>query len=672
MALSNSKMNSVPFSKILIANRGEIALRIQRTCRTLGIRTVAIYTDGEENCQHVLQADEAECLGDGPLTATYLNIDRIIGIALRTGAKAIHPGYGFLSEQAAFAEACNKNGLVFIGPSADVLQLMGNKLRAKTIAAKAGVPVLENVLLRDGNKLPDPAGFRYPLLIKAAHGGGGKGMQIVREPEKLKEALDVASRAALNYFGNGEVFLETYLEQARHVEVQILGDRHGALLHVFERDCTVQRKHQKIVEEAPAIGIDAQVREQLHAAALAIGKAVSYENAGTVEFLVEPTGSFYFLEMNPRIQVEHPVSEQITGVDLVKEQIMIAAGEAISFKQDDLKINGHAIELRIYQEDPLYDFSPSTKALEQFVLPIHENLRIETDLYHGQAAASQFDPLLMKLIVHANDRDQAINKLQALLNETYLVGPATNLAYLQAVIKHPAFCENKLSTRFLELKHPELLGMMLGQQRGGFYPYVAAARMLQVTHHETSDSVWHEIGPIGISSSMTMEIDGEKIAMQWRKHSENYELLLNSVPYLVKMNQQDKNQLHLSLNGVEKAIRKISLKPGQTRWGVEGLLFEPFFDGFLEEYRETEKIHNQPDETDINHIVSHLHGKIETINIEVNQTVNKGDLLLTINAMKSENAVKAPRKAKIKQINVEVGDQVSDGMTLVLLEEIAL
>ncbi|MBN2806148.1 MAG: biotin/lipoyl-binding protein [Prolixibacteraceae bacterium] len=665
-------MKTVELSKILIANRGEIALRIIRSARSMGISTVAIYSHGEENCQHVLAADEAVTLGDGSLHDTYLNIPKIIGIALRTGSKAIHPGYGFLSEQAAFAEACVQNNLVFIGPSADVLKKMGNKLTAKSVAVKAGVPVLENVIIADIDQLTDPGKFDYPLLIKAAHGGGGKGMQIVNKPDALKSAVIAASRAAQNYFGNGEVFLETYLEEARHIEVQILGDRHGNLVHLFERDCTVQRNHQKIVEEAPAQGLDATIRSKLHAAALALGKAVGYENAGTVEFLLDTQGRFYFLEMNPRIQVEHPVTEQITGVDLVREQINIAAGKAISFQQDDLQIKGHAIEMRVYQEDPMKDFSPSTKKVEQFRLPQSDFLRIETDLSDDLSASTQFDPLLMKLIVTATNRDEALTLLENTLKETYIAGPATNLDYLKVLLQHPAFRFNQLSTRFLEKEHQTLITTVLNQRQKHYSPFITAAKMLQHAHQTAKPSLWETIGNWGLSASMTIEIDGTESPVEWKKQSASYQLLLGGQLHTVQILAQSEKQIQLAIDGRMHVLHQFSFKSGQTRWGVDGFIFEPFCNGLLNDYPDADYSQYQNNETDTNCIISHLHGKIETINITINQTVNKGDLLMTINAMKSENAVKAPRKAKIKQINVVVGDQVSDGTALVLLEEIAL
>lgn len=670
--MNHIHMKTKVFKKILIANRGEIALRIIRTARTMQIKTVAVYSEGEEKSLHVSIADEAVLLGSGSLSDTYLNIEKIIAIAKQTGADAIHPGYGFLSEQADFAAACEQQSLVFIGPSPAVLDQMGNKLTAKAIALKAGVPVLENVRILNVNELPLPESLTYPLLIKAAYGGGGKGMQIVSKPEELRDAVMAASRAARNYFGNGEVFLESYLEEARHVEVQILGDRHGNLVHLFERDCTVQRNHQKIVEEAPALALDARLREKLHQAALSVGRAVAYENAGTVEFLVDPQGQFYFLEMNPRIQVEHPVTEQITGIDLVREQINIAAGNILSFQQNDIQAREHSIEVRVYQEDPLNNFSPSTKPPEQFILPEGNNIRIESDLQVNQSATQQFDPLLLKLIVTASNRTEAVQMLQKALKETYIAGTASNLDYLKAIVQHAAFIENKLSTRFLSITHQELTDSIRQMVSNVYYPFVAAAMMLQFNHKDEKTSVWRMIGPRGLSAGMTMELEGEKLPFHWEKRGVDFVLSLGSNIHSVQCISHTETQLCLRIDGQSHVVQKISLKPGQTRWGVEGFIFEPFFDGFLEEFPD-ETIHQHTvEDTDSNCIVSHLHGKIETINIKINQTVKKGDLLLTINAMKSENAVKAPRKAKIKEIKVAIGDQVSDGMTLVLLEEIAL
>jgi acetyl/propionyl-CoA carboxylase alpha subunit len=444
--------------KILIANRGEIALRIIRAARKLNIRTVAVFSAEEENALHVVRADEAVSLGTGSLNDTYLNIEKIIRAALETKAEAIHPGYGFLSENHLLAETCQKNGIIFIGPSSEVLRLMGNKLEAKALAESLDIPTLNNYTVNDSNLNKIASSLSYPVLIKSAHGGGGKGMQVVNSAEELNEKVLKASRMAQNYFGNGEVYLEPYVEQARHIEVQVLGDNFGNLVHLYERDCTLQRNYQKIIEEAPAPGLSEKIRNELLEAALKLCRSINYSGAGTVEFLLGKNGLFYFMEMNPRIQVEHPVTEEITGIDIVKEQLSIAAGNPLSFAQNDVIINGHAIEVRLYSEDPSNGFAPSTTPVTFFRFPERTNIRIESDLSGESASAgSQFDPLLCKIIAKGNHREEALSLMNAALWETIISGPKTNQQYIRALLQHPKVADSSTDTRFCENRMNELL-----------------------------------------------------------------------------------------------------------------------------------------------------------------------------------------------------------------------
>jgi len=660
------------FSRILIANRGEIALRIIRTAREMGISTVAIYTTGEEHFLHVAEADSAESLGAGDLNDTYLNIDKIISIAKKTGVEAIHPGYGFLSENARFAEACSYNNLVFIGPSAKVLQQMGNKIIAKSIARQAGVNVSESIKVNPGNLNFDIEGLNFPVLIKASYGGGGKGMQIVRNPGELNQKLEKASRAATNYFGNGEIYIENYIEDARHIEVQILGDKFGNLVHLFERDCTIQRQHQKIIEEAPASGLSNEVRAQIHQAALAIGHRVGYENAGTVEFLVDLNNHFYFLEMNPRIQVEHTVTEQITGVDLIREQLNIAAGNQISFQQNEMKATGHSIELRVYQEDPANNYTPSTKSINYFKLPSVYQFRVETDLTEGQKGTVQFDPLILKLIATSPTREETIEALKKGLNEMYIDGPATNLNYLKAILHHPQFIEQSTSTLFCEDNHQELIKAINLNRSNVDLRFVIAAAIFSEFYSKVdkSPSVWEEIGFWRLDQRLEMAVDGVTNPIQWIRIKNDFQLKIgNQTSSVVLMNHKN-NTLKINIDGEIQHIAQISFGEGQTRIGVDGFIFEVFCADVLGHYPCYEENELFIDEPASNRVRSHLFGKIETINIEINQTVEKGDILLIINSMKSEIAVIAPKIAKIKNINVSIGEQVSEGTTLVFLEDV--
>jgi 3-methylcrotonyl-CoA carboxylase alpha subunit len=441
------------FKKILIANRGEIAIRIIRACRELGIQTVAVYSEADKHALHVQQADEAIHIGPAAPKESYLDMDKIIATAKQINADAIHPCYGFLSENASFAAAVASAGLTFIGPSVESIRAMGDKAESKLRMKAAGVPTVPGYegLESENEFLQAAKEIGYPVLVKAAAGGGGKGMRIVNAENELSEAIESARREALNAFGDERLLIEKYLAKAHHVEFQIFGDQHGNLVHLFERECSVQRRHQKIIEETPSPLLTPQLREQMGGAAFAAAKAVGYYNAGTVEFIVDPdTLKFYFLEMNTRLQVEHPVTELVTGLDLVHWQIRIAAGEPFLFTQSQLAQRGHAIEGRVYAEDPANGFLPSTGELLQFIEPRGPGIRVDSGFTVGDEVTHFYDPLLAKLIVHAENREAAIQRMQAALKEFIVHGVATNIDFLQAVIRHPDFANGKISTRWVE------------------------------------------------------------------------------------------------------------------------------------------------------------------------------------------------------------------------------
>lgn len=430
------------FDKILIANRGEIALRVIRACRALGVKTVAVYSEVDAGTRPVSEADEAVLIGPPPAPASYLNIEAILEAARKTGAQAIHPGYGFLSENAEFARRCAEAGLVFIGPPAEVIQKMGDKVEARRLMAAAGVPIVPGTpgyLNADPGELVALAeSVGYPLLIKAAAGGGGIGMIQVTAPEKLTASLEQAQRRAQQAFGNPSLYLERYITQPKHIEVQLLGDLHGQLIHLFERECSVQRRHQKVLEESPSPALGAETRQRITQAALAAGQAVGYQSAGTVEFIMDQDRRFYFLEMNTRIQVEHPVTEMITGVDLVQEQIKIAAGEPLAIRPSDLTQQGHAIECRIYAEDPV-NFFPSPGTLSVYQEPSSEHIRLDSWVQAGTVVSHFYDPLLAKLVVWGADRAEAIARTQEALAQFRVEGIKTNLPLHQKILVQPAF-----------------------------------------------------------------------------------------------------------------------------------------------------------------------------------------------------------------------------------------
>lgn len=440
------------FSKVLIANRGEIAVRIIRACRELGIRTVAVFSQADADAMHVQLADESVCIGPPPPAQSYLQVPRIISAAEITGAEAIHPGYGFLAENPQFAEVCENCGIHFIGPPASSIQMMGDKAAARRLAARNGVSVLPGTEhpvreLEEARRAAREIG--YPVIIKASAGGGGKGMRVVINPEGLESALATAAAEAAAAFGDAGVYLERFLPDPRHVEFQILIDAHGQGIHLAERDCSIQRRHQKLVEEAPSPGLNPSLRQTMGQAALSVARAAGYRNAGTVEFLLDERGDFYFMEMNTRIQVEHPVTEMVTGLDLVKTQFRIAAGEPLPVAQEEVRLAGHSLECRINAEDP-DRFLPSPGKVTNLRLPGGPGVRVDSHAYVGYIVPPYYDSLLAKLIVHGRDRDEAIARMQRALDEMLIQGVQTTIPFHQKVLRHPDFLAGKTSTRFLE------------------------------------------------------------------------------------------------------------------------------------------------------------------------------------------------------------------------------
>ena len=437
---------------VLIANRGEIAVRVARACREAGLRTVAVYSEADRGAPHVLTADQAIAIGPPPARESYLNIPALLGAARTAGADAVHPGYGFLAESAAFAEAVEAAGLVWIGPPPQAIATMGDKLAARATVARAGVPLVpgtELVAADVATARRQIAALGYPVLVKAAGGGGGKGMRTVAGEEELGPALAAASREAESAFGDGRVYVEKLLRRPRHVEVQVLGDRHGQLVHLGERECSIQRRHQKIVEETPCPVLTPRLRAEMSAAALATARAVGYTNAGTVEFLLDAEGRFYFLEMNTRVQVEHPVTELVTGIDIVAAQLRIAAGETLGFGQSDVVPRGHAIEVRLYAEDPAHNFFPSPGPILAWREPAGPGVRVDSGVVAGTVVPVDYDPMLAKISAWAADRATAVRRLRVALEETVVLGPTTNLGFLLDVLAHPAFLAGDTHTGFL-------------------------------------------------------------------------------------------------------------------------------------------------------------------------------------------------------------------------------
>jgi acetyl-CoA carboxylase biotin carboxylase subunit len=438
-------------TKILVANRGEIAVRIMTACREMNIATVGVYSDVDAKSPHVEMADESYPLGDPTPSASYLNIEKIIDIARKSGANAIHPGYGFLSERANFAQACKDASIKFIGPEPEVIHGMGDKIESKRTMRNAGVPVIPGYTGEEKETLQEACQrIGFPVLIKASAGGGGKGMKIVRNMGELDEAVASARREAKSSFGYDELLLEKYLSKPRHIEFQILADEHGKIIHLFERECSIQRRHQKVVEETPSIALDDDLRSRMGQAAILAAQTIGYTNAGTVEFMLDADKNFYFLEMNTRLQVEHAITEMTTGIDIVKWQIRIAMGEPLTLEQEKIIQRGHAIECRIYAEDPEKNFMPSTGTLKTVELPTGMNIRHDTGIAQGNKISPYYDPMLAKLIVYGEDRKDASRKLEWALSNYIALGVTTNIPFLRAIVHHPAFVSGDIDTHFIE------------------------------------------------------------------------------------------------------------------------------------------------------------------------------------------------------------------------------
>jgi acetyl-CoA carboxylase biotin carboxylase subunit len=448
-------------SKILVANRGEIALRVMRSAREMGIKTVAVYSEADREALHVRFADEAVFIGPPPSSESYLRIEKIIAAAKQTGAQAIHPGYGFLSENEDFAQAIEDAGMIFIGPSPKSIEVMGSKLAAKEAVAKFNVPLVPGTSepigdVKKAKKIASEIG--YPILIKASAGGGGKGMRIVENEGEFQEQMERAVSEATSAFGDGSVFIEKYVTKPRHIEFQIFGDKHGNVIHLFERECSIQRRHQKVVEEAPSSILTPELRKRMGEAAVNVGKSCGYYGAGTVEFILDDNLNFYFLEMNTRLQVEHPVTEMVTGIDLVKLQIRVAQGEKLAFKQEDLKMNGHAVEVRVYAEDPSNNFLPDIGTLQTYKRPQGNGIRVDDGFEQGMEIPFYYDPMIAKLICHAETREMAIEKTIRAINEYEITGLETTLGFCNFVMHHEAFRSGKFDTGFVtKYFKPEVL-----------------------------------------------------------------------------------------------------------------------------------------------------------------------------------------------------------------------
>ena len=648
------------FSKILIANRGEIACRVIATARRLGIATVAVYSEADAQARHVALADEAFPIGPAPARESYLVGERIVDIARRSGAEAIHPGYGFLSENAGFAEACATAGVVFIGPPAGAIRAMGSKSAAKTLMQRAGVPLVPGYHgeAQDLATLAAAANqIGYPVLIKASAGGGGKGMRIVERASQLEAAIGGAKREALASFGDDQVLVEKYLTQPRHIEIQVFADMHGQAVSLFERDCSIQRRHQKVMEEAPAPGMDPERRRRMSDAALAAARAVGYVGAGTVEFIAEH-GEFWFMEMNTRLQVEHPVTEMITGLDLVEWQLRVGAGERLPLAQDEIAIRGHAIEARIYAEDPERDYLPSIGTLVHLRSPIETaEVRVDTGVRQGDSIAPYYDPMIAKLIVWGSDRDAAVRRLTAALVAYEVVGVATNLGLLQAIAGSPAFRAADLDTGFI--------GRQVRIDPAATVPGLAvlaaaAVAILDGQRIVAPTDPWDLADSFRVNGKADQEIllrtaeTVVAIRAFWLSRGA-YRLLLDDRSVVVQVETEG-----ISLDGVmhrtrvvRQANRLTVIQRGRNH------VFE------LVDPLVPADAHGAGDDR----VVAPIPARVTHVLVQSGDQVSKGAALIVLEAMKMELTLTAPRDGTVEVIRYIVGDMVEEGAELIHLAE---
>jgi 3-methylcrotonyl-CoA carboxylase alpha subunit len=662
------------FAKILIANRGEIACRVARTARRMGIRTVAVYSDADAQARHVALADEAFHIGPPEAKESYLRGDRIVETAMRSGASAVHPGYGFLSENAEFAERCERAGVAFIGPPPEAMRAMGDKSAAKTLMGKAGVPLVPGY--HGGNQASDfllgeAARIGFPVLIKAVAGGGGKGMRVVERKADFDAALAACRREASSAFDDERVLLEKYLERPRHIEFQVFADRHGGCIHLFERDCSVQRRHQKVLEESPAPGMTDKRRREMGETAVAAALAVGYVGAGTVEFIVDRGGAFFFMEMNTRLQVEHPVTEMITGLDLVEWQLRVAAGEKLPLAQKDLRISGHAIEARVYAEDPRRDFLPAPGRIVHLGPPAEsENVRVDTGVRSGDEITAYYDPMIAKLIVRDSDRPAALERMRRALGEFEVAGSVTNLEFLYRLVQDRDFVGGDFDTGLIERHRSELLAPSApaGEEALALASVTALLQLdtgLRGEAQRSGDSFSPWSLADGWSANreaayLLVFFEGEhRHAVATRRLSEGFEFEFAGRRRHVKHYRHEGRKLTMQVDESTVAGSVVSL----------GKRIEVFLPG----EHHTLELHDPLRQELVveslgGELAAPMPGKVVAVLVHTGDRVEKGAPLLILEAMKMEHTIKAPGPGRVARICHQVGEQVGEGAELIEFE----
>ena len=669
------------FNKILIANRGEIACRIIHTAKRLGVRSVAVYSEADVSARHVSLADEAIAIGPAPARDSYLAVEKLIGAAQRTGAEAIHPGYGFLSENAGFAEACGIAGITFIGPSPRAIEAMGSKSAAKTIMQQAGIPLVpgyhgdnqdETFLLGEAEKIG------FPVMLKASAGGGGRGMRVVNSAAEFSEALRSAKREALGAFSDGRMLLEKYLEQPRHIEIQIFCDQHGNAVHLFERDCSIQRRHQKVLEEAPAPGITDETRSAMGDAAISAARAIEYTGAGTVEFIADSDGAFYFMEMNTRLQVEHPVTELVTGQDLVEWQLRVAAAERLPASQDQLAINGHALEARIYAEDPDNSFLPSTGSLSHLQFPAENHqVRVDTGVRQGDSISVHYDPLIAKLIVRGDDRKSCLHRMLQALGETQVAGVTTNVDFLAAVISHEAFQAANFDTGFIERHQADLF-----RDREAVPPDILCLAVLYQAlrraslARRTAASSADPMSPWWATDNWRLNLVEEE-HFSFHDGIGEYEVGIavagnrreQSEPdYVIRTGGQVMRASgRLEADGRLTAIMGTTQRRVDVAEDHDHLIM--FDSGNTFRLKRLSDGGHSMDEEASGNLISPMPGTVIEVMVDDGQQVRKGDKLLVLEAMKIEHTIVAPHDGTVQTLHYRAGDMVEEGVELLALTD---
>jgi len=664
--------------KVLVANRGEIACRIMRTCRAMGIATVAVYSDADANARHVREADEAVRIGESAASASYLNITALLAAANRTGADAVHPGYGFLAERAEFAAACRDARIAFIGPAPDVIARMGDKSEARRLISAAGVPVVpgyDDADQTDARLLAAAREFGFPLMMKAAAGGGGKGMRVVERERDLPEALAAARREAQSAFGDARLLLERLIRDARHIEFQIFGDAQGRIIHLGERECSIQRRHQKVIEETPSVALTPELRARIGEAAVTVGRQLGYTNAGTVEFILAPDGQFYFLEVNTRLQVEHPVTELVTGLDLVRWQIQVAEGRPLPLTQERVTFSGHAIEARVYAEDPAQGYLPATGTLALWREPQDVGARVDAGVSTGDAITIYYDPLVAKISAHGADRTEALRRLERALGRTTLFGVRNNIAYLRRVLLHPVFLAGELSTEFLERYAAELVDPVANEAGLSALEIAALACALQHAGAALTSGAplasWRnnrnrplverfaplEIAPGSGYSPRNLPVEVQLLPGADQTFAATIVDGERINTPSVGVVERDGPDLTLIVDGLRRRVTAVEVSPGE--WWAQASDGETVVLRWLSPLPEPDARVRSGDS-----LAAPMPGQVLALLVEEGQAVRAGDPLLILEAMKMEHTIRAPHDGVVTAIYARQGTQVAASAVL--------